>query len=122
MRTLPSPVRGIIKLNAQTLYVISSDGRIYALKKETGEIKWIKYNSSSFDTLNILDGQTLYASDTSGDILSIELENGKTLWRYRTRKPLRAPVAVYGNMVYAGDWTAYLASENGRRDSGRFGG
>ncbi|MDT5268599.1 MAG: hypothetical protein QOH49_785 [Acidobacteriota bacterium] len=102
MRTLPSPVRGIINLNAQNLFVTSSDGRIYALRKETGEIKWIKYNSSPFSSLNVLDDQTLYAGDTYGDILSIELDTGRTLWRYRTHQPLRAPVTIHGNMVYAG--------------------
>ncbi|MFL6334815.1 MAG: PQQ-binding-like beta-propeller repeat protein [Pyrinomonadaceae bacterium] len=102
MRTLSSPVRGVINLNAQNLFVTSSDGRLYALKKETGEIRWIKYNSSPFNTLNLLLGDTLYACDSYGDIISIELESGRTLWRYRTRKQLRAPVAVHGNMVYAG--------------------
>jgi outer membrane protein assembly factor BamB len=102
MRTLPSPVKGVINLNSQNLFVTSSDGRLYALRKETGEISWIKYNSSPFSILNLLDGETLYASDTYGDIISIELESGKTLWRYRTRKSLSAPVAVYGSMVYAG--------------------
>jgi outer membrane protein assembly factor BamB len=102
MRTLPSPVRGVINLNTQNLFVTSSDGRLYALKKETGEIKWVKYNSSPFTTLILMDGQTLYACDTYGDILSIELENGTTLWRYRTRKSLSASVAVHAGMVYAG--------------------
>ena len=102
MRTLPSPVRGVINLDARNLFVTSSDGRLYALKKETGEIKWIKYNSSPFTNLVLIDGQTLYACDTYGDILSIELENGTTLWRYRTRKSLSAPVAVHAGMVYAG--------------------
>jgi outer membrane protein assembly factor BamB len=113
MRTLPSPVRGVINLNAQSLFVTSSDGRIYALSKETGEIKWIKYNSSPFSPLNLLDGQTLYANDTYGDILAIELENGRTLWRYRTRKPLRAPAAVYGNMVYAGTTDGFVYAIHG---------
>ena len=113
MRTLPSPVRGVINLNAQSLFVTSSDGRIYALSKETGEIKWIKYNSSPFSPLNLLDGQTLYANDTYGDILAIELENGRTLWRYRTRKPLRAPAAVYGNMVYAGPTDGFVYAIHG---------
>jgi len=102
MRTLPSPVKGVINLNAEDLFVTASDGRLYALRKETGEISWIKYNSSNFSTLNLLDGETLYASDTYGDIISIELKSGNTLWRYRTRKSLTAPVAVYGGMVYAG--------------------
>jgi outer membrane protein assembly factor BamB len=102
MRTLPSPVTGVINLNSQNLYVKSSDGRLYALRKETGEIRWIKYNSSPFSTLKLLDGNTLYASDSYGDIISIEPDSGKTLWRYRTRKQLRAQVAVYGGMIYAG--------------------
>lgn len=102
MRTLPSPVRGVINLNGQNLFVTSADGRLYALRKETGEIRWIKYNSSPFSSQNLLEGQTLYAYDSYGDILSIELENGKTLWRYRTRKQLSAPVAVHGSMIYAG--------------------
>lgn len=102
MRTLPSPVKGIINLNAEDLFVTASDGRLFAFRKETGEIRWIKYNSSPFSTLNLLDEETLYASDIYGDIISIELKSGKTLWRYRTRKSLSAPVAVYGGMVYAG--------------------
>lgn len=89
-------------MNTQNLFVTSSDGRLYALKKETGEIKWIKYNSSPFTTLVLMDGQTLYACDIYGDILSIELENGATIWRYRTRKSLSASVAVHAGMVYAG--------------------
>jgi eukaryotic-like serine/threonine-protein kinase len=102
MRTLPSPVRGVINLNSQNLFVTSADGRLYALRKETGEIRWIKYNSAPFSSLNLLESQTLYAFDADGDILSIELENGKTLWRYRTRKSLSAQVAVHGSMIYAG--------------------
>lgn len=102
MRTLPSPVRGVINLNSQNLFVTSSDGRLYALRKETGELRWIKYNSSPFSTLNLLDANTLYVSDSYGDIVSIELDSGKTLWRYRTRKQLHAQVAVYGSMIYAG--------------------
>ncbi|MFL6254223.1 MAG: PQQ-binding-like beta-propeller repeat protein [Pyrinomonadaceae bacterium] len=117
MRMLPSPVRGVINLNAQSLFVTSSDGRLYALSKETGEIRWIKYSSSPFNTINLLDSQTLYASDTYGDILSIELESGRTLWRYRTRKRLRAPVAVYGNMVYAGTADGFIYAID--RTSGR---
>lgn len=102
MRTLPSPVRGVINSNGQNLFVTSADGRLYALRKETGEIRWIKYNSAPFSSQNLLEGQTLYAYDSYGDILSIELEDGKTLWRYRTRKQLSAPVAVHGSMIYAG--------------------
>jgi outer membrane protein assembly factor BamB len=117
MRTLPSPVRGVIYLNTQNLFVTSSDGRLYALRKETGEIRWIKYNSSPLNALNLMSGDTLYACDSYGDIISIELESGRTIWRYRTRKQLRAPVAVHGSMVYAGTSDGFVYAID--RTSGR---
>ena len=40
--------------------------------------------------------------------MALELEGGHTVWRYRTRKPLRAPVAVFENMVYAGTADGYV--------------
>src|SRR5215207_9619859 len=84
MRTLPSPVRGVINLNGQHLFVTSSDGRLYAIRKETGEIKWISYNSSAYNALHRLEGNVLYIGDASGDIIAIEQTTGQPIWRYRT--------------------------------------
>lgn len=108
MRTLPSPVRGVINLNDQNLYVSSADGRLYAIKKESGEIKWVKYNSSNFGFLHSLFGSALYASDAAGDIIAVEEDTGATLWRYRTRKELRAPVAVFDNLILSGTVDGYV--------------
>ena len=108
MRTLPSPIRGVISVNLNLLFVSSADGRLYAIKKETGEIKWLNYNASPFSFINSLEGDVLYTSDTSGDIIAIEQESGQTLWRYRTRKTLRAPVDVSANVVYAGTGDGYV--------------
>jgi outer membrane protein assembly factor BamB len=108
MRTLPSPVRGVINVSANHLFASSADGRLYAIKKETGEITWLKYNSSPFSFLHSLEGETLYINDAAGDIIAIELVGGQTLWRYRTRKSLRAPVAVSANIVYTGTADGYV--------------
>ncbi len=108
MRTLPSPIRGIINVNFNLLFASSADGRLYAIKKETGEIKWLKYNSSPFSFLHSLEGDVLYISDASGDIIAIAQESGQTVWRYRTRKTLRASVTVSANIVYAGTADGYV--------------
>lgn len=108
MRTLPFPVRGDVNVNDSGLFVTTSDGRLYSFKKETGEIKWIKYNSSPFSFLHSLRGDVLYTSDTSGDIIALEQDSGQTLWRYRTRKTLSAPVATFENMVYSGAADGYV--------------
>lgn len=102
MRTLPSPVRGVIGANLELLFVNSADGRLYSIKKETGEIKWISYNSSAYSYLHRLEGDSLYIGDASGDIIAIEQATGRTVWRYRTRKSLRAAVIVSANIVYTG--------------------
>ena len=108
MRTLPSPVRGVINLNLQNLYVSTADGRLYAIKKETGEISWVKYNSSSFSFLRSLLGEVLYTADAAGDIIAIEQESGATVWRYRTRKALSAPVAVFERLIFSGTSDGYV--------------
>ena len=108
MRTLPSPVRGVISVNLNLLFINSADGRLYAIKKETGEIKWISYNSSAYSPLHSLEGHVLYIGDASGDIIAIEQSTGQTIWRYRTRKTLRASVIVSANIVYTGTADGYV--------------
>jgi outer membrane protein assembly factor BamB len=108
MRTLPSPVRGLISFNHENLFFSSSDGRFYALSKETGEIKWIKYNASPLSPLHSQREEVLYLSDAAGDIIALEQKSGRTAWRYRTRKTLRAPVVALENMVYTGTVDGYV--------------
>jgi outer membrane protein assembly factor BamB len=108
MRTLPSPVRGVINVNLDLLFVNSTDGRLYAIKKETGEIKWISYNSSAYNPLHSLEGNVLYIGDASGDIIAIEQTNGQPIWRYRTRKTLHTSVIVSANIVYTGTADGYV--------------
>src|SRR5205085_1114824 len=40
MRTLPRPFSSALTSNATTLYGGTTDGRIYAINKTTGEVKW----------------------------------------------------------------------------------
>jgi eukaryotic-like serine/threonine-protein kinase len=108
MRTLPSPVRGVINVNLDLLFVNSADGRLYAIKKETGEIKWISYNSSAYSPLHRLEGEVLYIGDASGDIIAIDQQSGQSIWRYRTRKTLRASVIVSANILYTGTADGYV--------------
>ena len=114
MRTLSSPIRGAPVSNPTTLFGGTSDGRLYAIKKETGEILWIKYSSSPFNSFPVLSGDNLYAGDEEGNLQAIEQTTGRTLWRYRTRKGLASPVAVNEGSVYAGsqDGSVYAFNES----------
>ncbi|HZT60907.1 MAG TPA: PQQ-binding-like beta-propeller repeat protein [Pyrinomonadaceae bacterium] len=102
MRTLPSPLRGEIVSNETTVFGCTSDGHLYAIKKEAGEVAWVKSSPSGFIPSPILNGERLYICDKDGNIFSIDPNTGQTLWRYRTRKSLRTPISINEGMLYSG--------------------
>jgi glucose dehydrogenase len=117
MRTLPSPIRGALVSNQTTLFGVTSDGRLYAIKRETGEILWIKYSSSPFNSFPFLSGGYLYVCDEEGNLQAVEQRSGRTLWRYRTHKGLENPVIANEGSVYAGaqDGSVYAINESDGR-------
>lgn len=108
MRTLPSPIRGNLAANDTTLFGRSSDGRIYAVKKENGDIQWIKYGSLPFNSSPVLYGRKLYVVDTGGSLYAIEENTGQTLWRYRTRTQSGASLAIIEGTVFVGSDDGYV--------------
>ncbi len=108
MRTLPSPMRGTLASNATTLFGRSSDGRIYAVKKENGEIVWIKYGSLPFNSSPVLYDRNLYVVDTGGSLYAIEEETGQTIWRYRTRLQSGVSLAIIEGTVFVGSDDGYV--------------
>jgi outer membrane protein assembly factor BamB len=108
MRTLPSPMRGALASNATTLFGRSSDGRIYAVKKENGEIEWIKYGSLPFDSSPLLYGRKLYVLDAGGSLYAVEEGTGQTSWRYRTHAQSGASLAVVEGTVFVGSDDGYV--------------
>jgi outer membrane protein assembly factor BamB len=114
MRTLPSPIRGVLVSNQSVLFGGTSDGRLYAIRKETGEILWVKYNSSPFNSFPVLSGNSLYVGDAAGNLLAIEQTTGQTLWRYRTHSALDNPAVIIEGSVFAGsqDGSVYAVDES----------
>ena len=108
MRTLPSPIRGTLAANETTLFGRSSDGRIYAVKKENGEIAWIKYGSTPFNSSPLLYGRKLYVVDAGGSLYAIEESTGETSWRYRTRAQSGVSLAIFEGTVYVGSDDGYV--------------
>jgi outer membrane protein assembly factor BamB len=108
MRTLPSPIRGTLAANETTLFGRSSDGRIYAVKKENGEIAWIKYGSMPFNSSPVRYGQKLYVVDAGGSLYAIEENTGQTSWRYRTRAQSGVSLAIFEGTVYVGSDDGYV--------------
>ncbi|MFL6285928.1 MAG: PQQ-binding-like beta-propeller repeat protein [Pyrinomonadaceae bacterium] len=108
MRTLPSPIRDILAANASMLFGRSTDGRIYAVKKENGEIAWIKYGSFPFNSSPVLYGHKLYVVDAGGSLYALDEETGETSWRYRTRGRAGISLAIIEGTVFVGSDDGYV--------------
>ncbi|HEV2706072.1 MAG TPA: PQQ-binding-like beta-propeller repeat protein [Pyrinomonadaceae bacterium] len=102
MRTLQSPIRGVLASDGHAVYGGAADGRVYAIRKDTGQIVWVLEHSAPFLSHPVVSGNDLYIGSEDGTLFCINRETGQVRWRYRTRGSLRAPVAVVDQMVFVG--------------------
>lgn len=108
MRTLPMPIRGSLIANDVNLFGGSTDGRVYAIRKKTGDISWVMQHSASFASHPVIFGLNLYIGSNDGYLLSLNQNTGKTNWRYRTRGAIRGRVVVENGIVYFGSADGYV--------------
>jgi outer membrane protein assembly factor BamB len=112
MRTLPVPIRGALALNQTTLFGGAADGRVYAIRKRTGEVLWLTQFSASFNSQPVVLGSRLYLGSEDGTLFALEEATGKTLWRYRTRGAIRGRVAAVDGTVFFGSADGYIYAVN----------
>lgn len=108
MRTLPMPIQGSLVANEVNLYGGASDGRVYAIKKRTGDIAWVMQHSGSFSSQPSLFESKLYIGSDDGFLFSLDQYTGKINWRYRTRGPIRGKIVVAAGIVYFGSTDGYV--------------
>lgn len=108
MRTLPMPLRGSLVANAVNIFGGSTDGRVYAVRKRTGDISWIMQHSAPFASHPIIFGSNLYLGSNDGSFFSLNQSTGKVNWRYRTRGAIRGRAAVVKGIVYFGSADGYV--------------
>lgn len=108
MRTLPMPVRGSLIANEINLFGGSTDGRIYAVRKKTGDISWITQHSAPFASHPVIYGPNLYIGSNDGSLFCLNHSTGKVLWRYRTRGAIRGRAVVVDGIVYFGSADGYV--------------
>lgn len=110
MRTLPMPIRGALIESETNLYGGSSDGRVYAFKKRTGDIAWTLQHNSAFASNPVIAGSRLYIGSDDGYFFALDKTNGRIVWRYRTRGAIRGRAFVADGFVYFGSADGYVYS------------
>jgi outer membrane protein assembly factor BamB len=108
MRTLPMPIRGSLVMNDVNLFGGSTDGRVYAVRKKTGDISWIMQHSAPFASHPAIFGSSLYIGSNDGTLFSLNQNTGKINWRYRTRGAVRGRAVVANGIVYFGSADGFV--------------
>jgi outer membrane protein assembly factor BamB len=112
VRTLPVPLRGSLVANEVNLFSGSLDGRVYAVRKKTGDIAWTMQHSAPFASHPTIFGSNLYVGSMDGSLFSLSQITGKVNWRYRTRGAVNGRAVVVKDTVYFGSWDGFVYAVN----------
>lgn len=90
-----------------TVYTVSYQGRIAAVKLSSGQLIWAR-DFSSYTGLHV-DAYRLYVTDSDGQVWALNRYNGSTLWRQDKllRRTVTAPEAQ-NDYIVVGDYDGYL--------------
>ena len=113
---LSSPVVNPDKKNP-SIFFGSSDGNVYALNANTGQLKWKFETKGSIHCSPVLYKNTLYIGSWDANLYAIDLETGKQRWKFETGtqtgfKGVQSTVAVANDMVYFGARDPFLFALN----------
>nr|WP_315195310.1 PQQ-binding-like beta-propeller repeat protein [uncultured Flavobacterium sp.] len=95
----------------------SSDGNVYALNANTGQLKWKFETKASIHCSPVLYKKTLYIGSWDANLYAIDIETGKERWKFETGtqlgfKGIESTVAVANDMVYFGARDPFLFALN----------
>jgi outer membrane protein assembly factor BamB len=113
---LSSPVINPDKQNPSVFFG-SSDGNVYALNANTGELKWKFEAKGSIHCSPVLYKNTLYIGSWDANLYAIDIESGKQRWKFETDakigfKGIESSVTVANDMVYFGARDPFLFALN----------
>src|SRR6187402_2029403 len=95
----------------------SSDGNVYALNANTGDLKWKFETKGSIHCSPVLYKNTLYIGSWDANLYAIDTETGKMRWKFETSKKIgfkgiESTVTVADGMVYFGARDPFLFALN----------
>lgn len=95
----------------------SSDGNVYALNANTGQLKWKFETKGSIHCSPVLYKNTLYIGSWDANLYALDIETGKERWKFETGtqlgfKGIESTVTVANDMVYFGARDPFLFALN----------
>lgn len=96
-----------IRSGGDDVYVVTYQGRLARIGKETGQVQWTR-EMSSYRGLAV-DEDAVYVSTSNGEVVKIGRRTGVEMWRQKvlSNRRLSAPV-VFGKQLVVADYEGYL--------------
>jgi outer membrane protein assembly factor BamB len=100
-------------VSADTIYVSSSNGRVYSLDREFGDLNWeskvLDEKHRKLWTSPVIQGNTLYVSTYDGHIYALSLETGELSdWSFESEAGFASSPVIYEDIIYVGSFDRYL--------------
>ncbi len=95
-----------------TLFVGSSDGRMYSLDAENGDVKWALRTGNAIFSSPAIDGATVYFGSSDNIFYAVDADKGTLKWFFETGEPITSSPAVDDGTIYFGSWDGCLYALN----------
>jgi outer membrane protein assembly factor BamB len=100
-------------VSEDSIYVASSNGRVYSLDKGTGDENWkredIPVLAEKLWTSPVIQGDALYVSTYDGHIYALSTETGELLdWSFESETGFASSPVIYEDTIYVGSFDRHL--------------
>jgi outer membrane protein assembly factor BamB len=85
-----------------TVYVGSTDGKVYALDAATGQVRWAYPTDGAIHSSPAVADGAVYVGSNDDDIYAINAVTGRILWRQDLKNKVASSPAVAHGIVYVG--------------------
>ena len=110
-------------LHNNSLFFGSGDGRVYALKAETGEVIWSYQTNDIVHNTPVAFGDKIYVGSFDGNLYALNQQNGTLAWKFKSvghrffpKGEMQGSPVVANGLVYIGsrDYNLYaIDAQNG---------
>lgn len=99
-------------VSEDSVYVSSSNGRVYSLDKEFGDLNWesrvLDEKHRKLWTSPVIQGDTLYVSTFDGHIYALSTETGELGWSFESEAGFASSPVIYQDTIFLGSFDRHL--------------
>ncbi|MDE0426324.1 MAG: PQQ-binding-like beta-propeller repeat protein [Candidatus Poribacteria bacterium] len=97
-----------------TLYIGSTDGKLYALNAKQWGVKWVFDAGDAIRYSAVVLGDRIYFNARNNKVYALNAQTGEKLWEFKTKSWMDAPPVVADNKVYVGAFRSKIYLLNAR--------